>query len=97
MAVTDEALWAVAKNALRHLIEANANWRAQRFASALVSAVFAIEEAGKLSLLASQARLPSPRGTLPTLCCFGFWRARLLSGVGLGSGRKRYERTLQLM
>jgi AbiV len=53
MAVTDEAVWAVAKNASRHLVEANQHYTGKRFASAVASAVYAIEETGKLSFLAT--------------------------------------------
>jgi hypothetical protein len=58
MAVTDEALWAVAKNSYRNLIEANQHYSAKRFASALASAVYAIEEAGKMTFLATHGVSP---------------------------------------
>jgi hypothetical protein len=61
MAVTDEALWAVAKNAIRHLIEANEHYKGQRAASALASAVFAVEETGKMSLLAFHGETPKTK------------------------------------
>jgi AbiV family abortive infection protein len=49
--VSDEALWAVAKNAIRHWDEADMHFRAQRFASAAASAVYSVEEGGKLQFL----------------------------------------------
>jgi hypothetical protein len=61
MAVTDEAVWAVAKNAARHLVEANQHYNAKRFASAVASAVLAIEEAGKMSHLISFGESPKSK------------------------------------
>jgi hypothetical protein len=52
------ATLAVAKNAARHLIEANQHYRADRFASAVASAIFAIEETGKLSILVTGGKRP---------------------------------------
>jgi AbiV len=49
--VSDEALWTVAKNAIRHWDEADMHFRAQRFASAAASAVYSVEEGGKLQFL----------------------------------------------
>ncbi len=60
MAVTDEAVWAVAKNAARHLVEANQHYAAKRFASAVASAVYAVEETGKMSFLVTGGE--SPKG-----------------------------------
>jgi AbiV family abortive infection protein len=50
--VSDAALEAVARNALRHFIEADEHFKKQRFASAFASAIFSIEETGKLISLA---------------------------------------------
>ncbi len=61
MSVTDEALWAVAKNAARHLIEANQHYRGTRFASAVASAVYAIEETGKMSYLVTWGESPKSK------------------------------------
>jgi hypothetical protein len=61
MAVTNEAVWAVAKNAARHLIEANQHYKGQRFASALVSAVYAVEETGKMSFLITRGESPKSK------------------------------------
>lgn len=55
---TPATLIAVAKNAARHLIEANQHHSGQRYASAVTSAIFAIEEAGKLSILTIGGKLP---------------------------------------
>jgi hypothetical protein len=52
------ALIAVAKNAARHLIEANQHYVGERYPSAVCSAVFAIEETGKFSILSSGKPLP---------------------------------------
>jgi hypothetical protein len=51
-AVSDAALWAVAQNAIRHLIEADEHFKKQRYASSLASAVLSVEETGKLHFLA---------------------------------------------
>ena len=61
MTVADEAVWAVAKNAARHLVEANQHYSAKRFASALASAVLAIEETGKISHLVSFGESPKSK------------------------------------
>ena len=61
MTVADEAVWAVAKNAARHLAEANQHYSAKRFASALASAVLAIEETGKISHLVSFGESPKSK------------------------------------
>jgi AbiV len=58
MAISDDALRAVAKNATRHLVEADQHYKAARFPSATASAVLSIEEAGKLSLLATHGFVP---------------------------------------
>jgi hypothetical protein len=50
--ITDAALCAVARNSMRHFVEADEHFKKQRFASALASAVFSIEETGKLYFLA---------------------------------------------
>jgi hypothetical protein len=47
---TPAALVAVACNAARHLIEANEHYNEHRYASAVSSAIFAIEETGKLAI-----------------------------------------------
>jgi AbiV family abortive infection protein len=44
------ALMAIARNAARHLVEANQHYSGQRYPSALTSAIFAIEETGKLAI-----------------------------------------------
>lgn len=56
--VSDAALQAVAANALRHLLEADEHYKAERFAGAVASAVLSIEEAGKLSLITVQGSAP---------------------------------------
>src|ERR1035438_5816630 len=61
MAVTDEAVWAVAKNAARHLVEANQHYSGKRFASAVASAVYAVEETGKLSFLVTGGESPKKK------------------------------------
>jgi hypothetical protein len=61
MPVTDEALWAVAKNAARHLIEANQHYSGKRFASAVASAAYAIEESGKMSYLVTWGETPKSK------------------------------------
>lgn len=55
---TPAALVALVKNAGRHLVEANQHYAGQRYASAVASAIFAIEETGKLSLILSGADAP---------------------------------------
>jgi hypothetical protein len=45
--VSTTTLWAVVRNAIRHLIEADDHFKRDRHASALASAVLSIEEAGK--------------------------------------------------
>ena len=47
---TPAALMAIARNAARHLVEANQHYSGQRYPSALTSAIFAIEETGKLAI-----------------------------------------------
>jgi hypothetical protein len=61
MEVTDEALWAVAKNAARHLVEANQHYSGKRFASAVACAVYAVEETGKMSFLVSGNESPKSK------------------------------------
>jgi HEPN superfamily AbiV-like protein len=56
--VSDEALWAVTQNAARHLAEANQHHGGGRFASAVASAVYAIEETGKLAWLVTHGESP---------------------------------------
>lgn len=51
MPAADAALLAIARNAIRHLIEADDHFKHQRYASALASAVFSIEESGKLGFV----------------------------------------------
>ena len=51
-AVSNAALWAVAQNSIRHLVEADDHFKKQRYASVLASAVLSIEETGKLHFLA---------------------------------------------
>jgi AbiV family abortive infection protein len=60
-AITDEALWAITKNAVRHLVEANQHHNGGRFASALASAVYSIEETGKLSFLTTHGKSPKAK------------------------------------
>lgn len=43
MAASDAVLSAIARNALRHLLEADDHFKHQRYASALASAIFSIE------------------------------------------------------
>jgi hypothetical protein len=45
--VSTPALWAVVRNAIRHLTEADVHYKNSRYPSALASAVLSIEEAGK--------------------------------------------------
>jgi hypothetical protein len=71
MAVTDEALWAVAKNAARHLIEANQHYSGKRSASSVASAVYAIEETGKMAFL--NARGESPKNKKHATHAMLFW------------------------
>jgi hypothetical protein len=76
MPVTDEALWAVAKNAARHLIEANQHHGAKRFASAVPSAVYAIEETGKMAYLHTWGESPkSKRHATHTMLFFALLKA----------------------
>ena len=56
--VSPTALIAVAKNAARHLIEANQHYIGERYPSAVCSAVFAIEEAGKFTILSNGGQKP---------------------------------------
>lgn len=69
-------MWAVAKNAARHLVEANQHYNGQRFASAVASAIFAIEETGKLSILVTGGEPPksNKRHTAHAIAFYTFSR-----------------------
>jgi hypothetical protein len=50
--ISEAALCAIARNSIRHFLDSDEHFRKQRFASALASAVFSIEECGKLYFVA---------------------------------------------
>lgn len=56
MTISDATLWAVAQNAIRHILEADEHCKKQRPPSALSAAVMAIEETGKLLFLKAPGR-----------------------------------------
>jgi hypothetical protein len=78
--ISDAALCAVARNSIRHLVEADDHFKKQRFASALASAVFSIEECGKLYFVALTGK-----GNQPHRLKQIFFVAMLKVLMGLGS------------
>jgi hypothetical protein len=61
MSISNDTLWAVAQNAIRHLLEADVHYKSskpQRYASALASVVFSLEEGGKLFFLKTTGTSP---------------------------------------
>jgi hypothetical protein len=78
--ISDAALCAVARNSIRHLVEADEHFKKQRFASALASAVFSIEECGKLYFVALTGK-----GNQPHKMKQIFFVAMLKVFMGLGS------------
>jgi hypothetical protein len=79
--ISDAALCAVARNSIRHFLEADEHFKKQRFASALASAVFSIEESGKLYFVALTGKGNQPHrvkqiifvAMLKVLMGLGFW------------------------
>jgi len=100
------ALKAVAANAVRHLLEADQHYKAQRFPSATASAVLSIEESGKFTLLLATGATPKARrhmmqafpfmAIIKTLASLG-WMAEwqgVLKGNALGEFTPQQQQTL---
>jgi hypothetical protein len=91
--ISDAALCAVARNSIRHLVEADEHFKKQRFASALASAVFSIEEYGKLYFVALTGKGNQPHRMKQIIFVvmlrfvishgwWSHWRAMLKDGLG---------------